>query len=135
MFTNVKNFFTYNYLIATPSDPIAYSLYFYILLLLLMAGGVYIKIYIAKRTMPAFYKKFLRRISDALLYPPIFVALFIFIRNAGIEGLAGRAYLDLILLGWLIWLSFLLYFRIVEIPVYWQEYKKKKREERYINHG
>lgn len=135
MLSNIKNFFSYNYLIATPSEPINYSLYIYILLALLVIGSLLLKLYLGRKVLPVFYKRFLRRISDAFLYMPIAVALFVAVRNTGIEGVSARLYLDLVLLIWLIWLGFLVYFRLVEIPVLWQEYKKKKREERYINHG
>ena len=131
---NLKEFFTYTHLFTPTTEPMRFVLYFFAVFGLCILIAIYL-FFIAKRKRIKFQKTFYRQVADALFYLPILMILYIFIRRGGLEIASERAIFLLLIVSWLIWLGFLLYYRLAVISRLYLEYDKKKKEEKYIRNG
>ncbi len=131
---NFKEFFTYNHLFTPTNEPMHYVLYFFSLLGICLLISIYLY-FIAKKKPIKFQKNFYRRVADSLFYLPVLMILYLFIRRGGLQIASQRIIFLSMLVLWLIWLGFLLYYRLAVISRLYLEYSKKKREERYLKNG
>jgi hypothetical protein len=132
---NISQLWDWKYLIRTTTAPIKYSLVIVIILFLFIIAGFTSQLFIEKKSAPRFYKDFLRRIGDVLIYMPLLLIFLVGGRYLGIEGLSRPLYLEICVAAWLIWILFLVYYRVVILPKYWMKYNKVKQEEKYLKYA
>lgn len=131
---NLKEIFTLEHLFSPATEPMPYGLYFFAVLGLCLLFSIYLY-FIAKKKPIKFQKKFFKNIADALFYLPILMILYIFIRRGGLEIASQRIIFLVMAVLWLIWLGYLLYYRLAVISRLYLEYGKRKREEKYLRNG
>lgn len=132
---NINQLWDWKYLIHTTTTPIQYSLAIVIKLFLFIVAGFVFQLFIEKKSAPRFYKDFLRRVGDVLIYMPLLLIVLVGGRYLGIESLSRPLYLEICVAVWLIWILFLLYYRVAILPKYWREYGKVKQEEKYLKYA
>lgn len=134
MITTLKSIFTIKYLTEIPSVQMHNALLAFMIFGISILAAI-VLYFIASRQKIKFEKIFYKRLADGLLYTPIFLILYVFLRYMSI-GIATQRIIFLILvLIWLIWLSYLVYYRLVVVPEFVRAYNKKKTDERYLKHG
>lgn len=132
---NLRTIFSSDYLLKAPSTSMDFGRLVLILLgLSIIIGIVYKIIPRFKDNLPRFERRFLSRVADLLIYPPIVLVLYVFIRFAGIAPFNQPVYFVAILAIWLIWFLVMLYYRLVVIRHLWLKYNHHKAKEKYI-HG
>ena len=131
----VSQLWDWQYLIRTDVAPIKYSLVIVIILFSLIVVGFISQFFVEKKSAPRFYKDFLKRIGDVLIYIPLLLIFLVGGRYLGIEGLSRPIYLEVCIAVWLIWILFLLYCQIAILPKYWRKYNKVKQEEKYLKYA
>lgn len=131
---NFKTFFSFSHLFEPATTPMSYVLYFFAVFGLALIASI-VLYYLANKQPVRFQKDYFKKIADSLFYLPILMILYLFIRRAELEMLSQRAIFLTLLILWLIWLGFLLYYRLAVIPKLYLEYSKKKREENYLRYG
>lgn len=134
MITILKSTFTIKYLTEVPLSGMHNALPAFILfgLSILTAITLY---FLSARRKVKFEKVFYKRLADGLLYIPIVLILYVFLRQMGIAIATQRIFFLILVLIWLIWLGYLVYYRLVVIVEFKRIYEKKKNKERYINYG
>jgi uncharacterized membrane protein len=131
---NFKQFFSYDHLFTPATEPMHFALYFFVIFGLSLLVAIYL--FLTAKSKPIkFQKTFSKRMGDGLFYLPTLMILYIFIRRGGLEMASQRIIFLILLFGWLIWLVFLIYYRLAVISKLYLEYNKRKREEKYIRHG
>jgi len=128
-------FFSLDYLNSSAPPTIRYWIVYVVVFTLVIATGLFIQFYFGRKVLPKFRKKFYKRLGDFLVYVPLVYLLLISVRRAGLEGLNKRIFVVILALIWLIWLGFLLYYRIAVVPKFQRLYLKRQREEKYIKNG
>jgi ABC-type dipeptide/oligopeptide/nickel transport system permease subunit len=130
----IRSIFTFKYLTEIPSVEMHNALLAFIIFGVSIVIAI-ILYFLSTSRKVKFEKVFFKRLADGLLYAPVLLILYVFLRYMGI-GLATQRIIFLILvLIWLIWLAYLVYYRLVVIPTFVRAYNKKKTDERYISHG
>ena len=109
--------------------PLAYVYIGLGVFVLMIAGGFVLQLFISKRTLPKFYKRFVRWIGDFLIYIPLIFILFLGIYLAGFT--VYNYFFVFAFVIWLIWFVFLVYYRIVKVSGLWYKYREQKRKEKY----
>lgn len=132
---NLKNLTDRTYLYESSEAKLNYWIYLVITLVIMIIISFYLNWKISKTKQPKFYKSYLKRFYDSLLYFPLIFIILIFSRIGGIYPINIRILVVANAFIWLIWLAFLVYYRIVNIPSLWQKYYHHKREEEYKSHG
>jgi hypothetical protein len=107
---------------------------YFVSLTVLIAISVILHAVADRIKIPRFQKRFLRKIADFLFYIPILFQFILLAMYTGVKSLSLPIYILLLGLIWLIWLCFLIYYRLVILKEFWQLYLKQKQEEKYI-HG
>ena len=118
---------------STPTQ-LRYALLLAVLIALITIAGIVLQIIADRRPYPKFYKKYLKRIGDFLIYIPIALIFFEAARLLGLEALSRRIIIVAIVIIWLIWFIYLIYYRLVYVKRLWGEYHALKRKEKYF-HG
>lgn len=92
----------------------------------IVIAGLIMQIIVEKRKYPKFYKRYLKRIGDWLIYMPLLIVFLLLARLFDIGGVDSRIYLAAALAIWLIWFLYLLYYRIVVVRRFWKLYREYK---------
>ncbi|MDH4358739.1 MAG: hypothetical protein OEV37_02220 [Candidatus Berkelbacteria bacterium] len=130
-----EKFFSWGYLNASASTILRYWIVYVVIFALLIVVGLFIQFYFGRKTLPKFRKKFYKRLGDFLVYPPLVYLFLITVRRAGLEGLNKRILPVSLALIWLIWLGFLVYYRIAVVSKLQKMYLEQRRKEKYIRNG
>lgn len=125
--------FSWNYLTTPMQKPDPIWPYF-VFFALSMVASIVLHIATDKKKMPKFQKRFIRKISDFLLYIPTLFQFILLAIYAGIKSFSLPIYLFILGVIWLIWFFFLIYYRLVILREFWKLYLKQQEEEKYI-HG
>ena len=102
---------------------------------ILIISGIFLYWYVERKKTARFYKKFIKKMGDALIYIPALLTLLVLAQYLEVDGMGLRIYFVLPLVIWLIWIFFLIYYRVVVIPKLWDEYYKRKQTEKYLTNG
>jgi Na+/glutamate symporter len=129
-----KKFFALDYLNQSAPPRLRYALPIAIVIALISVAGIVMQVICDRRSYPKFYKRYLKRIGNFLIYIPIALILVEAARLLGLEGLNRRIVFVGLVAIWLIWLIYLIYYRLVYVNRLWGEYHALKRKEQYF-HG
>ena len=124
--------FSKNYLFDSPSTEIRYVWEIYLVLVALLVTGLVMQFINDRRIMPKFYRRYLHFISNSLIWFPVVLILLLFLRKAGLEPLNQRFYPVAALGIWLIYVGFLIYYRLVKVKKMWFKYREQKEQKKYF---
>ena len=123
------------FLTENPTSPMKSAIFLLVVFVLAIIGSIILSIIAEKRSYPKFYKKYILRWSDSLLYIPIVAIIFVLSRVGGISGLDKRMNLLILLAIWLIWIIFMVYYRMFVVSKLWAKYETHRRQEGYLKNG
>jgi len=119
-------FFNWSYLTKNPGSDLRYGSILISVFAAIVIAGLIMQIIVEKRKYPKFYKRYLKRIGDWLIYMPLLIVFLLLARLFDIGGVDSRIYLAAALAIWLIWFLYLLYYRIVVVRRFWKLYREYK---------
>jgi len=130
----LKAIFTVKYLTEIPSVGMDHALIAFIVFGVSILAAI-VLYFFSSRKKVKFERVFYKRLADGLLYIPVLLVLYVFMRYMVITIATQRIIFLALVLIWLIWLAYLVYYRLVVIPEFIRIYNKKKNDERYLKHG
>ncbi|MCX6809532.1 MAG: hypothetical protein NTZ65_02180 [Candidatus Berkelbacteria bacterium] len=128
-------FFSWHNLTSSFSEVTRYAKWELLVLGILIITGIFLYWFSERKKTARFYKKFIKKVGDALIYIPALLTLLVLAQYLEVDGMGLKIYFILPLMIWLIWIIFLIYYRIVVIPKLWDEYFKRKQTEKYLKNG
>ena len=130
--STIPKLFSWKYLTTPPSGNFKYSIPTFVILLLMIGSGFALQIRTERKTTPRFQKRFLGYLAAFLIYIPLVLIFLALARIGGISGMDNPLWVAIALGLWLIFLVYLIYYRLVVVRKMWIKYYQIKNEEKYF---
>lgn len=129
---NFSKLFDWEYLSSYVSKKFAFANEFAIVLLVIFSASLLAYFFITKKKLPKFLKRHYIILANTGIFGSIYFLFLIFARVQGLSYLNLRSTFVISALFFVIWLIFLLVYRIIKISSLMDQYKVYKRKEKYL---